>query len=150
MVVLIDGIKYACQSCIKGHRVAQCQHKERPLQPLQRKGRPISQCNHCRGNRLKNKSHVKCTCAISSVPNPINGCMCHIIDLCTCVSFDLQDTSTSPTPPNLAKECKVEKSSPTLAQHAITEGPPSVVDQDVWNTVMGDIDTICNSSSHLQ
>jgi hypothetical protein len=87
--------------------------------------------------------------------------MCHVIDLCICVSFGLQDTSISPTS-NLAKDCKIgneeEKAvfNPTLvdAQHLFTNtednGPPPVVDQDVWNTVMGDIDIICDNSSHLQ
>lgn len=192
MVVVIDGIKYAwyiiirseqclcrnalltplfntSQVCIKGHRVAQCQHTHRPLLPLQRKGRPVSQCNHCRGNRVKNKSHVKCTCAISSgnlhvlqhrlvatrllsypllVPNPINGCMCHVIDLCTCVPLDLQDTRNATTSESIADSNMAIAASvqladvPTLADNEL----PPVVDQDVWNAVMGDIDSICSHS----
>ncbi|KEQ60235.1 uncharacterized protein M437DRAFT_55084, partial [Aureobasidium melanogenum CBS 110374] len=45
MVVKEDGTKWACQSCLKGHR-----------------GRPITQCPHCRAERKKRSSHVKCDC----------------------------------------------------------------------------------------
>lgn len=96
-----------------------------------------------------------------TVPNPINGCMCHVIDLCTCVSYDLQDTSVS-SAPVLSKECKIENEDgkavfdPTLIDtlHTFTNtednGPPPVVDQDIWNSVMGDIDIICDNRSHLK
>jgi len=145
MVVVIDGIKYACQNCIKGHRVAHCQHTDRPLQPLQRKGRPVSQCQHCRKYRVENKSHVKCTCAISSVPNPINGCMCHIVERCTCVASARQDTnSESDTAYSLDMASTLRNSginNPEMNDQAV------VVDEDIWNAVMSDIDSICSPSS---
>jgi hypothetical protein len=87
--------------------------------------------------------------------------MCHVIDLCTCVSYDLQDTSIS-SAPVLAKEHKIENEDgkavfdPTLIDtlHTFTNtednGPPPVVDQDIWNSVMGDIDIICDNRSHLK
>lgn len=30
-MVLVDGVKYACQQCIKGHRSSKCTHSTRPL-----------------------------------------------------------------------------------------------------------------------
>ena len=35
---------------------------ERPLQHINKKGRPVSQCPHCRGLRKSRSSHVKCEC----------------------------------------------------------------------------------------
>ncbi|KAI9253768.1 hypothetical protein BDA99DRAFT_443190 [Phascolomyces articulosus] len=54
------------RSCIRGHRVKDCQHVDRELIPVQKRGRQVSQCNHCRHLRVTRKSHVKCTCAIST------------------------------------------------------------------------------------
>ncbi|KAI8973780.1 hypothetical protein BDF20DRAFT_791876, partial [Mycotypha africana] len=50
-------------SCIRGHRVKKCDHKDRPLIAIVKRGRQVSQCNHCRVLRKTNGSHVKCTCA---------------------------------------------------------------------------------------
>ncbi|KAI1910396.1 transcriptional activator haa1 [Ophidiomyces ophidiicola] len=60
--MLINGEKYACDACIRGHRVSSCQHHERPLSHINRKGRPVSQCPHCRGLRKTRASHVNCQC----------------------------------------------------------------------------------------
>lgn len=48
---------------LKGHRVSSCTHKERPLFHVNKKGRPVSQCQHCRGLRKSRAAHVKCVCA---------------------------------------------------------------------------------------
>ncbi|KAI9844633.1 MAG: hypothetical protein M1837_005485 [Sclerophora amabilis] len=60
--MLIDGEKYACDACVRGHRVSNCQHSDRPLQHINKKGRPVSQCHHCRGLRKSRSAHVKCDC----------------------------------------------------------------------------------------
>ncbi|GAA5823709.1 hypothetical protein JCM11251_000734 [Rhodosporidiobolus azoricus] len=62
-MVLIDGVKYACQSCIKGHRSSKCTHTTRPLQEIKKKGRPTSQCAHCRDLRKTKSVHARCDCA---------------------------------------------------------------------------------------
>ncbi|PNS14172.1 Metal-binding regulatory protein cuf1 [Sphaceloma murrayae] len=62
MVVKEDGTKWACQSCLKGHRVSGCTHTDRPLQFVPKKGRPVTQCQHCRVERKKRSAHVKCDC----------------------------------------------------------------------------------------
>ncbi|KAL9009719.1 MAG: hypothetical protein Q9173_005278 [Seirophora scorigena] len=60
--MLIDGEKWACEACVRGHRVSNCQHSERPLTHINKKGRPVSQCPHCRTLRKARASHVKCEC----------------------------------------------------------------------------------------
>ncbi|GAA5855759.1 hypothetical protein JCM8547_001673 [Rhodosporidiobolus lusitaniae] len=60
---IVDGVKYACQSCIKGHRSSKCTHTNRPLQEIKKKGRPTSQCAHCRELRKTRSVHSRCDCA---------------------------------------------------------------------------------------
>ncbi|KAM3455783.1 hypothetical protein MY3296_002201 [Beauveria thailandica] len=60
--MIIDGETYACEGCIRGHRTRNCQHSDRPLQHIKAKGRPVSQCNHCRSERKNRSAHVKCQC----------------------------------------------------------------------------------------
>ncbi|RUS14842.1 hypothetical protein BC938DRAFT_477181 [Jimgerdemannia flammicorona] len=62
-MVFLNGVKYACATCIKGHRSSQCQHSERPLFEIKKKGRPITQCSHCRELRKTKQVHVKCMCS---------------------------------------------------------------------------------------
>ncbi|KAJ7594355.1 hypothetical protein C8J56DRAFT_435061 [Mycena floridula] len=65
-MVLIDSIKYACETCIKGHRSSACKHTSRPLFEIQRKGRPVTQCEHCRELRKTKQVHVKCICEVNN------------------------------------------------------------------------------------
>ncbi|KAL9132716.1 MAG: hypothetical protein Q9175_006113 [Cornicularia normoerica] len=60
--MLIDGEKWACEACVRGHRVSTCQHSDRQLTHINKKGRPVSQCPHCRGLRKARASHVQCEC----------------------------------------------------------------------------------------
>jgi hypothetical protein len=82
--MLIKGGKYACDACIRGHRVSACKHRgrfliqtvdvemldlytdlsytDRPLTHINKKGRPVSQCPHCRGLRKTRATHVECEC----------------------------------------------------------------------------------------
>lgn len=80
--MLIDGEKWACEACVRGHRVSSCHHSGtflessvgddglimanaqvgRPLTHINKKGRPVSQCPHCRGLRKSRTTHVKCEC----------------------------------------------------------------------------------------
>ena len=73
---LINGQKFACNSCIRGHRVSNCNHEgascidlrqpltnaERELKLIAPKGRPVKQCDHCRGARKSKSNHTKCDC----------------------------------------------------------------------------------------
>ncbi|KAF9535781.1 hypothetical protein CPB83DRAFT_802372 [Crepidotus variabilis] len=61
-MVYVNSKKYACESCIKGHRSSSCHHSDRPLFEIKKKGRPVSQCTSCRELRQSKKLHSKCTC----------------------------------------------------------------------------------------
>ncbi|CAK4031217.1 Copper resistance [Lecanosticta acicola] len=69
MVVKDDGTKWACQSCLKGHRVSGCTHIDRELTLVPKKGRPVTQCQHCRLERKKRSAHVKCDCGETEKPH---------------------------------------------------------------------------------
>ncbi|RDA82424.1 hypothetical protein CP532_2405, partial [Ophiocordyceps camponoti-leonardi (nom. inval.)] len=92
-VMLINGEKYACDACVRGHRVSNCQHSDRPLQHINKKGRPVSQCQHCRTMRKSRSAHVKCDCGektskCSHLQQPVQGhketCCCNHGGRCTC------------------------------------------------------------------
>ncbi|KIK70980.1 hypothetical protein GYMLUDRAFT_33079 [Collybiopsis luxurians FD-317 M1] len=67
-MVLIESKKYACETCIKGHRSSGCKHTDRPLYEIKKKGRPITQCEHCRELRKTKQVHVKCSCYKEEAP----------------------------------------------------------------------------------
>ncbi|SMQ49851.1 unnamed protein product [Zymoseptoria tritici ST99CH_3D7] len=69
MVIKEDGTKWACQSCLKGHRVSGCTHTDRELTLVPKKGRPVTQCHHCRLERKKRSAHVKCDCGEVEKPH---------------------------------------------------------------------------------
>ncbi|GAA6014518.1 hypothetical protein JCM10207_001633 [Rhodosporidiobolus poonsookiae] len=65
--MIIDGIKYSCEPCVRGHRQANCKHSDRPLQEIKRRGRPITACEECREARKQNNCHRSCKhCTIKS------------------------------------------------------------------------------------
>ncbi|KAF1805140.1 copper fist DNA-binding transcription factor [Mucor lusitanicus] len=167
MVILINGEKYACASCIRGHRVKKCNHNDRQLVPIVKRGRQISQCNHCRDLRKTNGTHVKCTCAIASTPNPINGCLCEVINSCSCVASHLQEVrddnstdgsvySQSPSltetfpPSDAISSChtninKLEQSFPPFPDHqqppeASRDTAPLIDDADLMSFLENDLD----------
>ncbi|KAI5861338.1 hypothetical protein GGS23DRAFT_147167 [Durotheca rogersii] len=91
--MLIDGEKWACEACVRGHRVSNCQHSDRPLQHINKKGRPVSQCQHCRAMRKSRSSHVKCDCGEKThkcahlkqtVEGHKDSCCCNHGGRCTC------------------------------------------------------------------
>lgn len=47
---------------MRGHRVSSCTHADRKLLHVNKKGRPVSQCPHCRSLRKNRSQHVKCEC----------------------------------------------------------------------------------------
>ncbi|KAF9033220.1 copper-fist-domain-containing protein [Hymenopellis radicata] len=61
-MVFVNNKKFACESCIKGHRSSSCAHTDRPLYEIKKKGRPISQCEKCRQLRQSRRVHSKCNC----------------------------------------------------------------------------------------
>ncbi|KAH8811341.1 copper fist DNA binding domain-containing protein [Xylogone sp. PMI_703] len=59
-MMLIDGMKWACEICIRGHRASKCNHIDRPLKFIQKKGRPRSHCSYCRVLREFHSIHIQC------------------------------------------------------------------------------------------
>ncbi|KAH9847001.1 hypothetical protein C2E23DRAFT_533156 [Lenzites betulinus] len=92
-MVLVGEKKYACETCIKGHRSSSCKHTDRPLFEIKKKGRPVTQCEHCRELRKTRQIHVKCVCeskestysALPSGPGPSgHGVLTHFSCHCQC------------------------------------------------------------------
>ncbi|KAL1868851.1 hypothetical protein VTK73DRAFT_3494 [Phialemonium thermophilum] len=91
--MLINGEKWACEACVRGHRVSNCQHSDRPLQHINKKGRPVSQCQHCRAMRKSRAAHTKCDCGEKTqkcahlrptVEGHKESCCCNHGGRCTC------------------------------------------------------------------
>ncbi|CCH44830.1 Transcriptional activator HAA1 [Wickerhamomyces ciferrii] len=93
-MVLIGGVKYACERCIRGHRVTTCNHTDQPLMMIKPKGRPSSQCKHCKELRKNKNSHPSgsCTCgkkkngsiSSSTSSGAIHKCSCKTGEPCQC------------------------------------------------------------------
>ncbi|PVG02192.1 hypothetical protein CPB86DRAFT_870483 [Serendipita vermifera] len=110
---VIDGVKMACAACIRGHRSTSCQHTDRPLLEVRKKGRPMSQCEHCRDLRKVKQVHVRCNCrpdeseapkratkgksakVTPSEPHP--PCDCDNTGVCTC-AIPRVTSSRNPNP----------------------------------------------------
>ncbi|KAJ6262164.1 hypothetical protein Dda_2969 [Drechslerella dactyloides] len=58
---MIDGVKYACEPCMRGHRSSKCNHNDRILIKVRKPGRPLSSCPHEAGS---------CSCEVASVAIP--------------------------------------------------------------------------------
>lgn len=43
---VIDGMKFSCAPCMRGHRATTCMHHDRILLEVRRPGRPLSSCPH--------------------------------------------------------------------------------------------------------
>ncbi|KAL7275167.1 hypothetical protein RUND412_001907 [Rhizina undulata] len=43
---VINGVKFACEPCMRGHRSSKCAHKDRVLVRVRKPGRPLSSCPH--------------------------------------------------------------------------------------------------------
>ncbi|KAF8213738.1 hypothetical protein K438DRAFT_1804564 [Mycena galopus ATCC 62051] len=68
-MVFVNNKKFACESCIKGHRSSSCHHTDRPLFEIKKKGRPVSQCEKCRQLRQARRFHSKCNCPQDEQPS---------------------------------------------------------------------------------
>ncbi|KAL1895098.1 transcriptional activator haa1 [Sporothrix stenoceras] len=98
--MLIDGEKWACEACVRGHRVSNCQHYDRPLQHINKKGRPVTQCQHCRSQRKNRSAHVKCDCGektnkcihLGAIEGHRESCCCNHGGRCSCAFKNDLDT----------------------------------------------------------
>ena len=65
------------ETCIKGHRSSACRHTDRPLYEIKKKGRPVTQCDHCRELRKTKQVHVKCICETKAEHSSQQGVLNH-------------------------------------------------------------------------
>ncbi|KAF8477082.1 hypothetical protein BDZ91DRAFT_11494 [Kalaharituber pfeilii] len=94
---IINGVKYACEPCMRGHRSSKCMHEDRLLVRVRKPGRPLSSCPHlppgpggtptfvnADGMRLDESSSTygnvtgkPCGCEVTSLAIPkISSCAC--------------------------------------------------------------------------
>lgn len=71
-----------------------CNHNDRELHHINPKGRPVKQCEHCRGARKSKSHHAKCDCGDKKdklkekgdAKAHDDGCQCHSGGKCLCGS----------------------------------------------------------------
>lgn len=95
-MIVIDGIKYACENCVRGHRATKCTHSERKLVPVKKQGRPSTTCHHCKSLREDKNINPSgsCQCAkiekeggLFEIDDTIQDrCFCTIGHRCSCHS----------------------------------------------------------------
>ncbi|KAK9898009.1 hypothetical protein P389DRAFT_64618 [Cystobasidium minutum MCA 4210] len=69
-MILKDGTKHACRSCITGHRSSKCVHHDRELFPIAKKGRPSTQCKDC---KQRGTPGGRCECQLKRKPKAKAG-----------------------------------------------------------------------------
>lgn len=123
-MVLLNGVKYACERCIRGHRVSSCTHTDKLLTMIKPKGRPASQCAHCREQRKLKNTHSSCNCGKKGKPpgTHLASCLCHRNSHCTCPNKDKKASSRkkSETSPVSGSE-----TAPTAAAATTTTTTPT-------------------------
>ncbi|KAF9387011.1 hypothetical protein CPB97_003069 [Podila verticillata] len=82
-MVFINGQKFACAACIKGHRSTSCNHGDRPLHEIKKKGRPMTQCSHCKDLRKAKQVKVNCACGRDE-GGSVSNCGCQDGLPCSC------------------------------------------------------------------
>ncbi|ODV77824.1 uncharacterized protein CANTADRAFT_22943 [Suhomyces tanzawaensis NRRL Y-17324] len=119
-MVLINGVKYACERCIRGHRVTTCTHTDQPLTMIKPKGRPATQCQHCRDQRKMKNLHTSCTCGKKGKPagSHLASCLCHKNSHCTCSSTSKAQNNTYQNIHHLTASEKAKKQSLISAANA--------------------------------
>lgn len=84
-MVLINGVKYACEKCIRGHRATTCTDSDKPLIMIKPKGRPSTSCIHCKEQRLLKNSNPSGVCNCNN-NKKISSCNCKSTGKCICHS----------------------------------------------------------------
>ncbi|VEU22912.1 DEKNAAC104025 [Brettanomyces naardenensis] len=100
-MIIIDNVKYACERCIRGHRVSTCNHRDAKLIPIKPKGRPSTQCPHCKELRKMKNAHVSCDCSKKHHPGQSShdvDCACVVTGDCDCGTKSKSSKSRSTTP----------------------------------------------------
>ncbi|VUG20068.1 DEBR0S6_07184g1_1 [Brettanomyces bruxellensis] len=99
-MIIINNMKYACERCIRGHRASTCNHRDAKLIMIKPKGRPSTQCPHCKELRKLKNSHVACNCSQKHNPSAKihdKDCACIITGECGCCANKSKKKITSST-----------------------------------------------------
>ncbi|KAH8705006.1 copper fist DNA binding domain protein [Talaromyces proteolyticus] len=136
--MLIDGEKWACEACVRGHRVSGCNHNDRTLVHINKKGRPVSQCPHCRGLRKSRTTHTKCDCGDKKKDHHVTShaetgaeksehkCRCLHGQRCSCALKKEQhldpvpETGVAPTPCTALTEMRKPRLTSTKSESTLT------------------------------
>ncbi|CAK7211190.1 transcriptional activator haa1 [Sporothrix curviconia] len=103
--------------------------KDRPLQHINKKGRPVTQCQHCRSQRKNRAAHVKCDCGektnkcihLGAVEGHRESCCCNHGGRCSCAFKN--DLDTVPETSGVAEdEAEEELSAPATAGGSASTG----------------------------
>ncbi|ODV91285.1 hypothetical protein CANCADRAFT_44889 [Tortispora caseinolytica NRRL Y-17796] len=70
-MILVEGEKYACMRCIRGHRSSSCNHSRRPLLQVRRRGRPVASDD----KRAAVIPQGSCDCGVAAIVVPTRAAM---------------------------------------------------------------------------
>lgn len=134
-MVLIAGVKYACERCIRGHRVTTCNHTDQPLMMIKPKGRPSSQCKHCKEMRKNKNSHSSGSCTCSKVkkgsssaaasssnvssPSVSKSCGCEASKPCSCHGKRVSKAETNSKKTNSRSSSVISVNIPKAENHSV-------------------------------
>lgn len=90
-MILKDNKKYACETCIRGHRASTCQHTDRTLVEVRKKGRPITSCAHCQTLRVSLNIHPSTVCICNRPPMNMNKSMINLKKMANSVTKSLNN-----------------------------------------------------------
>lgn len=129
-MIIKNNIKYACEPCIKGHKVASCNHADRPLVQIKRKGRPSTACFHCKELRMVRNVNPSGSCKCNS-KKATSTCGCTHGNPCKCHTRRKRGQNKAPN---------AVENSPSFS--VIT--PTSLEDKDI-NTLLNPLTNIFSS-----
>ncbi|CUM57447.1 unnamed protein product [Debaryomyces tyrocola] len=126
-MVLINGVKYACERCIRGHRVTTCTHTDQPLTMIKPKGRPATQCQHCREQRKNKNLHTVCTCGKKGKSPGMHLALCQCLknSHCTCSSNASKKSDTKKKLQKSMSELSIRKEPETAGGTVVFNERPS-------------------------
>lgn len=144
-----SGPRLACRPCIRGHRAPSCKHTDRPLFAIRPRGRPSSQCVHCKEARKTGGIHVKCLCGSNTSPSSKSNDMSYGPPL----SSEMHKTGGMVSAEPLHTIDSVYTASPPAPQHyshvakiASNKSALAAVMQSFWSGIHG----VESASPHSQ
>lgn len=158
-MVVIKKVKYACESCIRGHRASKCNHFDRPLMPVKKPGRPSTTCSHCKILRQEKNINPSgsCNCAVIEKDarflefdeNILDRCFCYLDQDCKCHTRRKKlSTSTDHKVRRVrdTRNSEVEQLDLHALERQIVPSPPNIKHINPSNQTKSDIQSCCAPS----